>query len=84
VLVYSHAVPENLVKSLALARLGRLGEAKAALDQAKRNHANFPEPLEGWTDGYHDWYMCELLIREAQALIDAPLRPDPQSPLDAG
>jgi hypothetical protein len=66
--VYSIVVPGNLVKALALVKLGERKEAQAALEVAKKAHAAVQQPVQGWTDGWHDWYMCEMLFREAEVV----------------
>jgi WD40 repeat protein len=66
--VYSVAVPGNFVKAVAHAQLGQLKEAQAALTAAKTAHASFPTPLQEW-NGWNDWYMCEIMLREADALL---------------
>jgi hypothetical protein len=72
--VYSLAVPGNVVKAVALAQLGQLKEAQAALAAAKKAHAAVPTPLQQW-NGWNDWYMCEIMLREADALLLAKSPP---------
>ena len=67
--VYSIGVPGNQVKAMVLAQLGRLDEAKTALAAAKKLHQSFPKPIDPWIAGWHDWYMSEILFREADALL---------------
>jgi tetratricopeptide (TPR) repeat protein len=72
--VHSLAVPGNFVKAVAHAQLGQLKEAQAALAAAKRAQAAVPTPLQEWT-GWNDWYMCEIMLREADALLLAKSPP---------
>jgi len=69
--VYSIGVPGNQLKAMALAQLGRLDEARTALAAAKKLHQSFPKPIDPWIAGWHDWYMSEVLFREADALLIA-------------
>jgi tetratricopeptide (TPR) repeat protein len=66
--VYTIAVPGNFVKAVAHAQLGQLEEAQAALAKAKKVQADVPTPLQEWT-GWNDWYMCAIMLREADALL---------------
>jgi Flp pilus assembly protein TadD len=72
---YSIGVPGNQVRALALAQLGRLDEARSALAEARTVHASFPSPLAGWTSGWHDWYMAEIMFHEIDALLIEKLPP---------
>jgi serine/threonine protein kinase/WD40 repeat protein len=66
------AVPANQVKAMALAQLGRMDEAQAALNAAKQMHARVDRPLDGTTfstSSWHDWFMADIMFREAQALL---------------
>jgi hypothetical protein len=71
---YSIAVPGNCVKAVTHAQLGQLKEAQAALAAAKKAHAAVPTPLQEWV-GWNDWYMCEIMLREADAVLLAKSPP---------
>jgi serine/threonine protein kinase/WD40 repeat protein len=73
---YTISVPGNYVKAMALAQLGRLKEARAALELAKAAHAATRKPYEGWDQYYNDWYMNDLMVREAEALLVAKTPPE--------
>jgi serine/threonine protein kinase/WD40 repeat protein len=72
---YSIAVPGNFVKAVAHAKLGQIKEAQVALKAAKAAQAAVPTPLERWS-GWNDWYMCEIMLREAEAVLLASSPPD--------
>jgi WD40 repeat protein/Flp pilus assembly protein TadD len=73
---YSVVVPGNQLKAMALARLGHQDEARQALDEAKRVHAAALHPAQGWFDGWNDWYMYDILFREADAVLLAHASPE--------
>jgi tetratricopeptide (TPR) repeat protein len=76
--IYPIVVPGNQVKAMALASLGRIDEAQAALALAKKAHAAAQKPVEGWIGGYNDWHMGEIMMREAEAVLLA------KAPLESG
>jgi serine/threonine protein kinase/tetratricopeptide (TPR) repeat protein len=86
-------LPAHLVRAMALSRLGRRGEARAALARAsdlyRTKVANPGGRAAG--GGWHDQVICEVLRREAEAVfLDRDFPADPfarremQSGLDSG
>jgi hypothetical protein len=73
---YSVVVPGNQLKAMALARLGEMDAARAALEAAKKAHAAVPQPVQGWFEGWNDWYMYDILFREAEAVLLAESSPE--------
>lgn len=65
---HSLAVPGNVLKSMAHAQLVQLKEARDALAKAKAAQARAITPLQG-SDAWHDWYMGDILLREAEAVL---------------
>jgi hypothetical protein len=76
---WNREIPAHLVRAMALARLGHPDEARAASAMAciiyrtRAVHTADPAPGGDW----HDHVICEILRREAQALLL-----DPTSPAD--
>jgi hypothetical protein len=66
---WNRELPSHLVRAMALSRLGRGGEASAALARAsdlyRTKVANPGGRAEG--GGWHDQVICEVLRREADA-----------------
>jgi tetratricopeptide (TPR) repeat protein len=65
-------LPANQVKAMALAQLGKLPEAQLALDAARQLHARFSNPLDAtpfYINSWHDWYIADIMFREADALL---------------
>jgi serine/threonine protein kinase/Flp pilus assembly protein TadD len=77
------ALPAHLVRAMALLRLGRPGEARAALDRASELYRTVVATPGGPTRGgdWHDQLIAEILFREAEGLILDPTFPaDPFAP----
>jgi hypothetical protein len=73
----------HLVKAMALSRLGRLGEARAALNRASELYRTRVAGPGGLTPGgnWPDRLICEILLREAEALVlDSTFPADPFAP----
>jgi tetratricopeptide (TPR) repeat protein len=68
---YYIVVPGYQLKAMALARLGRLNESKQALDKARLAHEQAPKPIERALAFWNDWYMADIMFREADALLMA-------------
>jgi tetratricopeptide (TPR) repeat protein len=65
---YSIIVPGNALKAMAQARLGQAAEARDSLTKARLIQGNVPTPLHRIV-AWHDWYMHEFMIREAEAAL---------------
>lgn len=65
------AVPALLIEAMALCRLGQSDEARRSLHAAQDIMERDPRSSEqgdlGW--GFHDWLICRILRREAEALL---------------
>jgi serine/threonine-protein kinase len=73
-------VPAHLVRAMALHRLGRIDGAWESLRRAAETlQARLPRlDSRAFSSHWHDWLICGLLRREAEALIEPPdLPPDP-------
>jgi tetratricopeptide (TPR) repeat protein len=71
-----HHAQSLLIEAMALKQIGKTDEANAAYDDAVQRikHA-FPDPdsaLVGVGRDWLNWVYCELLSREAQALLQIP------------
>jgi serine/threonine protein kinase len=68
--IHNLAVPGYCVKAMAHARLGEITKAKAALELAHKSQASVAPPAKaGPGSGWHDWHICDVMIREAQAVV---------------
>jgi tetratricopeptide (TPR) repeat protein len=66
---WNRELPAHLVRALALGRLGRRDEARAALARASDLYRTKVASQGGLADGggWHDRVVCEVLRREAEA-----------------
>jgi hypothetical protein len=71
------------LKALAHAQLDQLSEAQSALEAAKKAHAAVPAPPQTWS-GWNDWYMCDIMLREAEALLLEKAPPQTVAALNSG
>jgi serine/threonine-protein kinase len=77
---WNRELPAHLVRAMALSRLGRLDEARAALATASDLYrARVANPGGRATgDDWHDRVICEILRREAEAVfLDRDFPADP-------
>jgi serine/threonine-protein kinase len=77
--IWNRELPAQLVRAMALSRLGRLDEARASLARASEVYRTLVAKPGGPADGgdWHDQVICEALRSEAEALL-----PDPTLPAD--
>jgi tetratricopeptide (TPR) repeat protein len=67
-------VPAHLVAAMSHHRLGQAEEARKAFGQAREmmEQEEFPKLESGDVGaGWHDWLICQILRREAEALLEA-------------
>jgi hypothetical protein len=74
--VYTVVVPGHLVRALALAAMGQTEAAQSALAEATSHHQRTVSPVESLSDDWLDWYLCEIMFREAQIAIAAQTPPN--------
>jgi len=76
---WNRKIPAQLVRAMSLSRLGRAPEAHAALAKAAETLRKQRPGLGSIElgDAWHDWVVCEVLHREAEALLKSPGRPAP-------
>jgi tetratricopeptide (TPR) repeat protein len=77
---WNRELPAHLVRAMALSRLGRLDEGRAALARASDLYRTSVAKPGGRAKGgnSHDQVICEVLLREAEAYIldrDFPAEP---------
>jgi serine/threonine protein kinase/Tfp pilus assembly protein PilF len=80
---WNRELPAHLVRAMALSRLGRPGEARAALGRASDLYRAVVASPGGFIRGgdWPDRLIAEILLREAEALIlDSTFPPDPFAP----
>ncbi len=59
----------ELFRAMAEARLGQNDSARARLDGARRALLESAPPAADLGAGWHDWLICQIALREAEALI---------------
>jgi hypothetical protein len=77
---WTRDLPAHLVRAMALSRLGRRGEARAALARASDLYRTRVANPGGRAVGadWHDRVICEVLRREAEAdILDRDFPADP-------
>jgi tetratricopeptide (TPR) repeat protein len=83
-----HPVMSYAVEAMAQARLNHVADARAVLKQAESNLKTGLAAVRGteaYTSFWHDWVHCQVLVREAQAVVadigfPADLPEDPFAP----
>jgi WD40 repeat protein/tRNA A-37 threonylcarbamoyl transferase component Bud32 len=73
---WNRSVPVYTVLAMSQQRRGQVQQAKESLTRARQIFAQqAPRPGSEAFDGlWHDWVMCQLLLREAEALLGEPSR----------
>jgi hypothetical protein len=66
--VHSVAVPANFVKAVAHAHLNEAKDAEMALAAAKKAQSAETPPSKNGPQ-WNDWYMGEVMLREAEATL---------------
>jgi hypothetical protein len=58
-----------LFVAMSHSRLGRLPDARAALETARRSLQVSPRPADEGGEHWHDWLISQIALREAEAVI---------------
>jgi serine/threonine protein kinase/WD40 repeat protein len=73
----------GLFRAMAEARQGRVDTARALFDRTRRNINEVAPPAADLGPGWYDWLICQIALREAEAVIGQP-PPPPVNPTGRG